>query len=288
MTGLTGVTQVAAGGLQPGPAVRRHGVGLGRQRGRPAGPRDDQRSRGHARPGGGLPASPRSRPGAVSSWRCARTAPCGPGATTGGQLGNGTTAAARCRSRSRACPRSPGSRRAGTPWPRDQRHLRGHLGVGLGRQRRRAARRRHDGRHATPERVTGLRHRDIAGRQSPAGGLRRQFAAILGTDGSVWAWGADTSASWATRHPHPGDPAGEHHRGRQRDHPALRRRRHMLALKSDGTVLAWGDNASASSATAPGTRHRPGAGHRPDRRHAGGRRVVVQLRGPPVPYLVGL
>ena len=57
---------------------------------------------------------------------------------------------------------------------------------------------------------------------------------------------------------------------------------HMLALKSDGTVLSWGWNQSGPTrprSGRPGQR-RPGPSHRPGRRNAGIRRMAVQLRGP--------
>ena len=74
--------------------------------------------------------------------------------------------------------------------------------------------------HAAPVRVTQIGTTHIAG-----AAVGYKYAAILGTDGSVWAWGADTrgqlgNAPVAT----PATPAGEHDRGRQRDHPDRRRR----------------------------------------------------------------
>ena len=87
--------------------------------------------------------------------------------------------------------------------------------------------------HSTPERVTGLPMYIAASRlrrvrRAPgAGGISATggFATVLGTDGSVWAWGDDSSGQLGNApSSHPGDPAGEHDRGRQRHHPARRRR----------------------------------------------------------------
>lgn len=72
----------------------------------------------------------------------------------------------------------------------------------------------------------------------------RDFAAILGTDGSVWAWGDDTvgqlgnapATSPVTRPVNTigaGSGITQFSAGDN----------HVLARKSDGTVLAWGDNA---------------------------------------------
>ena len=73
---------------------------------------------------------------------------------------------------------------------------------------------------ATPVRVTQIGTVHIAGV-----GVGYKYAAILGTDGSVWAWGTDTAGQLGNAPVrHPGDPAGEHDRGRQRDHPDRRRR----------------------------------------------------------------
>jgi alpha-tubulin suppressor-like RCC1 family protein len=90
----------------------------------------------------------------------------------------------------------------------------------------------------TPVRVTQIGTVHIAGVT-----VGRDFAAILSTDGSVWAWGDDTAgqlgnAPMATPVTRPVNTvragsgitqfsAGENH---------------VLARKSDGTVLAWGDN----------------------------------------------
>ena len=94
--------------------------------------------------------------------------------------------------------------------------------------------------HAAPVRVTQIGTVHIAG---AAAGYR--FTAILGTDGSVWAWGADRYGQLgnapafgpATRPVH---TIGAGSGITQISAGAW----HMVALKSDGTVLAWGDNTN--------------------------------------------
>ena len=91
--------------------------------------------------------------------------------------------------------------------------------------------------HASPERVTGLPV-SIAGITVGA-----QFAAVLGTDGAVWSWGSNylgqldfaPPGSVVTRPVHV-ILAGS--RITQISAGAV----HMLALRSDGTVLGWGNN----------------------------------------------
>ncbi len=91
--------------------------------------------------------------------------------------------------------------------------------------------------HSTPERVTGLPVY-IAGISAGDG-----FTAVLGTDGTVWDWGDDGFGQLGIAHA---------------DSPVTRPVNaiglgsgitqisagsdHMLALKSNGTVLAWGSN----------------------------------------------
>ena len=94
-------------------------------------------------------------------------------------------------------------------------------------------------RHATPERVTGL---PVYIRGVSAGGA---FAAALGTDGSVWDWGDNelgqlgaVSQSPVVTRPVNAMAAGG---GIIRLAAGYA---HVLALKSDGTMLAWGDNES--------------------------------------------
>jgi len=89
--------------------------------------------------------------------------------------------------------------------------------------------------HSTPERVTGLPV-SIAG--ISAGG---QFAEVLGTDGSVWGWGTNdlgqlniAPPSAAVTRPVSVIAAGS------RITQISAGAGHMLALRSDGTVLAWG------------------------------------------------
>jgi alpha-tubulin suppressor-like RCC1 family protein len=99
--------------------------------------------------------------------------------------------------------------------------------------------------HSIPVRVTQIGTVHIAG---VTAGF--QFAAILGTDGSVWAWGADTAgqlgnvpaSSPATR---PVNTIGAGSGITQISAGAD----HMVALKSGGTVLAWGDNTNGELGT---------------------------------------
>jgi alpha-tubulin suppressor-like RCC1 family protein len=89
----------------------------------------------------------------------------------------------------------------------------------------------------TPAQVTGL-PAYIAGATAGAG-----FAAVLGTDGSVWAWGFDETgqlgnAPAAAPVTRPVNTIGIGSGITQISAGAGG----MLALKSNGTVLAWGDN----------------------------------------------
>src|SRR5690242_1370666 len=90
--------------------------------------------------------------------------------------------------------------------------------------------------HSTPERVTGLPV-SIAG--ITVGG---QFAAVLGTDGSVWGWGVNDlgQLNFAPSRPvtRPVNEIAAGSRITQISAGFL----HMLALRSDGTVLGWGSN----------------------------------------------
>jgi alpha-tubulin suppressor-like RCC1 family protein len=93
--------------------------------------------------------------------------------------------------------------------------------------------------HRTPDRVTGI-PASIAGISAGGG-----FAAVLGTDGSVWDWGANVLGelgvppenSTVTR---PVNALAAGSRITQLSAGGA----HMLALKSDGTVLSWGYNRS--------------------------------------------
>lgn len=93
--------------------------------------------------------------------------------------------------------------------------------------------------HLVPEQVTGIDTPSIAGISAGY-----HFAVVLGADGAVWGWGADESGQL--------DNA-------QNSSPVTRPVRmtatatgitqiaagfdHVLALRSNGTVLAWGDNS---------------------------------------------
>jgi len=93
-------------------------------------------------------------------------------------------------------------------------------------------------KHLTPEQVTGINTPYIAGISAGY-----QFAVVLGSGGSAWGWGADQSGQL--------DNAPQ-------SNPVTRPLQfmwtgsgitqlsagynHVLALESNGTVLAWGDN----------------------------------------------
>ncbi len=106
--------------------------------------------------------------------------------------------------------------------------------------------------HSTPERVTGINNVYLAG---VTAGL--WTAAVLGTDGSVWSWGNDTAGQLGNA------PAGSPVTRPVNTIAAGSRITqlsagwgHMLALRSDGTVLAWGSNTGGQlgiGTTAPVT-----------------------------------
>ena len=103
----------------------------------------------------------------------------------------------------------------------------GELGDGLGVPRN------------TPEQVSGISVPSIT--QIAAGA---EFAMVLGSDGSVWAWGADYdgqlgNAATYTAQRRPVETVGMAS-GITRISAGVD---HVLALRSDGTVLAWGDDS---------------------------------------------
>jgi alpha-tubulin suppressor-like RCC1 family protein len=107
--------------------------------------------------------------------------------------------------------------------------------------------------HSTPERVTGLPVY-IAGISAGGGFTARLgdgisatggFATVLGTDGTVWAWGDDSAgqlgnARSSTPVTRPVNTIGAGSGITQLSAGDF----HMLALKSNGSVLAWGSNGS--------------------------------------------
>jgi alpha-tubulin suppressor-like RCC1 family protein len=101
------------------------------------------------------------------------------------------------------------------------------------------------GDHLTPERVAGIQAPSVTGIS-----VGQRFAVALGSDGSVWAWGADDAgqlgnapaASPVTR---PVETSGMGSGITQVSAGA----NHVLALKSNGTVLAWGDNGQGELGT---------------------------------------
>jgi alpha-tubulin suppressor-like RCC1 family protein len=93
--------------------------------------------------------------------------------------------------------------------------------------------------HTTPEPVSGINTPLIA---DIAAGV--DYATVLGTDGSVWGWGndrsgqlGDASASLPVTRPVNMIGAGSGITQLAADSTT------MVALKSNGTVLAWGDNS---------------------------------------------
>jgi alpha-tubulin suppressor-like RCC1 family protein len=107
---------------------------------------------------------------------------------------------------------------------------------------------------ATPEQVTGINAPGIADLASG-----ESFSLALGADGSVWGWGGDNhgelgngSAQTVVTRPVLTIGAGS---GISRLAVGVN---HALAVRSNGTVLAWGDNSSGglgdgsrASATGP-------------------------------------
>ena len=97
--------------------------------------------------------------------------------------------------------------------------------------------------HTAPVRVTQLGTVHIAGVAAGGASEGGEFAAVLGTDGSVWAWGNDTlgqlgNAPASTPVTRPVNTIGAGSGITQISAGLV----NMVALKSDGTVLAWGDN----------------------------------------------
>jgi alpha-tubulin suppressor-like RCC1 family protein len=105
---------------------------------------------------------------------------------------------------------------------------------------------------STPARVSGLpvsiagisAGGGLVGRLGPGGTLAGGgFAAVLGTDGTVWAWGDDSAgqlgdAPSSTPVTRPVNTIGAGSGITRLSAGDF----HMLALKPDGTVLAWGSN----------------------------------------------
>jgi alpha-tubulin suppressor-like RCC1 family protein len=97
--------------------------------------------------------------------------------------------------------------------------------------------------HSTPVRVTQIGTVHIAGVAAGGAVEGGEFGAVLGTDGSVWAWGNDTlgqlgNAPASTPVTRPVNTIGAGSGITQISAGLV----NMVALKSDGTVLAWGSN----------------------------------------------
>jgi alpha-tubulin suppressor-like RCC1 family protein len=102
----------------------------------------------------------------------------------------------------------------------------------------------------TPVRVTQLGTTHIAGAAAGGGGRIGAFTAILGTDGSVWAWGADNTGQLGNaRTDTPATRPVNTIRAGSGITQIAAGANHMVALKSDGTVLAWGDNSAGELGT---------------------------------------
>ena len=109
--------------------------------------------------------------------------------------------------------------------------------------------------HPTPERVTGL-PAYIAGLAAGDG-----FAAVLGADGSVWDWGSNAIGQLGVA-PHTAAvtrPVNAFAAGSGITQLAAGVS-HMLALKSDGTVLSWGWNQSGQLGRDPAGQASAGPG----------------------------
>jgi alpha-tubulin suppressor-like RCC1 family protein len=91
---------------------------------------------------------------------------------------------------------------------------------------------------STPEQVSGIDVPNVRGIS-----VGSKFSMVLGSDGSVWAWGADFdgqlgNATTDTRWVRPVETIGQDSGITQISAGAT----HVLALRSDGTVLAWGND----------------------------------------------
>ena len=89
----------------------------------------------------------------------------------------------------------------------------------------------------TPEQVSGIDVPNVRGISAGDG-----FSMVLGSDGTVWAWGADYDGQLgnapADTVVRPAETIGKDSGITHLSAGGV----HVLALRSDGTVLAWGDN----------------------------------------------
>jgi alpha-tubulin suppressor-like RCC1 family protein len=92
-------------------------------------------------------------------------------------------------------------------------------------------------RRSTPEQVSGIDVPNVRGISAGDG-----FSMVLGSDGTVWAWGADYGGQLGNAATimvvRPAETIGKDSGITHLSAGGV----HVLALRSDGTVLAWGDN----------------------------------------------
>jgi hypothetical protein len=90
---------------------------------------------------------------------------------------------------------------------------------------------------STPEQVSGIDVPNVRGISAGDG-----FSMVLGSDGTVWAWGADYDGQLGNAATimvvRPAETIGKDSGITHLSAGGV----HVLALRSDGTVLAWGDN----------------------------------------------